>query len=124
MKDSQSRAVKLTREYFFIIILKLQLCVCVCVCVCESGRSPDAIRPRLKKVLFLCRATAGRYIREPTSTASKGASSRLKGVLLQSVVQKLDHEVGLRTATRRLPKSPSRESRLSMGGLRGEAILF
>ena len=26
--------------------------VCVCVCVCESGRSPDAIRPRLKRFFF------------------------------------------------------------------------
>ena len=37
---------------------------------------------------FLCKATARRYIRKPTNTASKGTSSRLKEVLLQSVVQK------------------------------------
>ena len=32
------------------------------------------------------------------------------------MVQKLDREVGLRMAARRLPKSSSRESRLSMHG--------
>ena len=26
--------------------------VCVCVCVCESGRSPEASRPRRKKLCF------------------------------------------------------------------------
>ena len=62
-----------------------------------------------QKVLFLCRAKTGRYIREPTSTASKGASSRQKGALLQSVVQKLDCEVGLCMAARRLPKSSNRD---------------
>ena len=73
-----------------------------------------------QNVLFLYIATAGRYIRAPTSTASKGASSRLK----EALSQKLDREVGLRMAAKRLPKSSSRESRLSMGGLRREAILF
>ena len=33
---------------------------------------------------FLCIAKAGRYIRKPTSTASKGTSSRLKEVLLHN----------------------------------------
>ena len=73
---------------------------------------------------FLCKAIAGRYIMEPTSTASKGVSSRLKDVLLQSVVQKLDHEVGLLVEARRLPKSSSRESRLSVDASRREVILF
>ena len=73
---------------------------------------------------FLCRAKAGHYIREPTSTANKGASSRLKGVPLQRVVQKLDCEIGLCMTARRLPKSSSRESRLSIGGLQRETILF
>ena len=35
---------------------------------CRSGPSAT------QKVLFLCIATAGRYIREPASIASKGAS--------------------------------------------------
>ena len=38
-------------------------------------------------------------------TVSKSVSSRLKDVLLQSVVQKLDREVGLRVTAKRLPKS-------------------
>ena len=59
-----------------------------------SRRSPEAIRPQLKTDFFLRKATAGCYIMEPTSTTSKGASSRLKKALLQSVVQKLDCEVG------------------------------
>ena len=42
-----------------------------------------------QKVLYLCIAKAGRYIRKPTSSTSKGASSRLKGVLLQSVVKNI-----------------------------------
>ena len=68
------------------------------MCTCESGRSPEAVPTQLKNVLFLCKATAGRYIRDPTNTASKSASSKLKEVLLQSVVQKLDRGVGLRVA--------------------------
>ena len=61
---------------------------------------------RDSKRSFLCKATAGRYIRDPTNTASKSASSRLKDTLLQSVVQKLDRsEVGLRVTAKRLPKS-------------------
>ena len=75
-------------------------------------------------VLLLCIATAGCYIREPTITASKGANSRLKKAFLQSVVQKLDREVGLRMAVRRLPKSSTRESRLSTGASQKEEILF
>ena len=55
-------------------------------------------------ILFLCKATAGRYIMEPTSTASKSASSRLKESLLRRVVQKLDREVGLRVAASRLSR--------------------
>ena len=51
--------------------------------MCESGS------------LFFCKATAGRYIRDPTNTISKSANSRLKEVLLQSVVHKLDREVRL-----------------------------
>ena len=58
---------------------------------------------------FLCIAEFGRYIREPIITASKGANSRLKKALLQSVVQKSDSEVGLRVAAKRLPKSSSWE---------------
>ena len=72
-------------------------------------------------VLFLCIATAGRYIREPTITASKGVNSRLKKALLQSVAQKLDREVGLRVAARRLPKNSTQKSRLSTEG--GDSIL-
>ena len=75
-------------------------------------------------VVFLCIAMAGCYIREPTSTASKGANSRLKKVLLQSSVQKLEREVGLSVVARRLPKSSSWESRLSTGALQREVILF
>ena len=86
------------------------------VCVCQ--RMPFDCD---SKGSFLCIATAGRYLGEPTSTASKGASSRLKKVFLQSVLQKLNHEVRLCMAARRLPKSSSRESRLYMGGLRREA---
>ena len=69
------------------------MCVCVCVCVRErevTGRHST----ETQKVLYLCIAKAGRYIRKPTSSASKGASSRLKGALLQSVVQTMDCEVG------------------------------
>ena len=101
--------------------------MCVCVCVREREREREVTgrhSTETQKVLFLCRAKAGRYIREPTSSARKGALSRLKGALLQSVVQILDCEVGLRMAAWRLPKSSSRESRLSVGGLWREAILF
>ena len=38
------------------------MCVCVCVCVCD-GRSPEAIRPRLKTFFFFAKlqldATSG-----------------------------------------------------------------
>ena len=50
------------------------------------------------------RYTAGCYIRDPTNTVSKKASSGLKDALLQSVVQKSDLEVGLRVTAKRLPK--------------------
>ena len=63
--------------------------MCVCVCVRErevTGRHST----ETQKVLYLRIAKAGRYIRKPTSSTSKGASSRLKGVLLQSVVKTLD----------------------------------
>ena len=63
---------------------------------------------------------------EPTSTASKDTSSRLKEALLQSMVQKLNREVGLRVAARRLPKSSSRELRFMIHGCfmeRGDSIL-
>ena len=58
-----------------VIILSLHLsirvCVCVCVCVCErererereSGRSPEAIQPRLETFFFFAKlqldATSG-----------------------------------------------------------------
>ena len=80
---------------YYIIILKLQLCVCV------REREREVTGSRLtatQKVLFFCKATAGCYIRDPTNTASKSASSRLKKALLQSVVQKLDREVDLHVA--------------------------
>ena len=48
-----------------------------------------------QNVPFLCKTTAGRYTRDPTNTTSKSTGSRLKEALLQSVVQKLDREVGL-----------------------------
>ena len=86
----------------------------------KSRSSPDAIRDS-----NCCLATAGRYIREPMHhVSSKGASSRLKRALLHSVEQKLDREVGLRVATRRLPKSSSRELRLSTDALQREMILY
>ena len=104
------------------------VCVCVCVCVCvRAGGHWKPFDCDSNRFFFFFSAklyTAGCYIMEPTSTASKGASSRLKEALLQSVVQKLDREVGLRVAARRLPKSLSRESRLSMDASRREVILF
>ena len=75
-----------------------------------------------QNIVFLCKATAGHYIMDPTNTASKNASSRLKEALLQSVVQKLDRDVGLRMAARRLLELGN--SRLSVDGSRREAILF
>ena len=123
----------------YIIILSLHLSVrvcvcvcvcvyvrvCVCVCVCEREREVTGYHSTATQtVLFLCIATAERYIREPTITASKDANSRLKKALLQSMVQKLDCEVGLHVAARRLPKSLTREWRLSMDASRREVILF
>ena len=70
------------------------------MCVCEQEVT-GYYSTVTQKVLFLCIATAGCYIRELTSTASIGASSRL-GALLRSVLQKLDHKVGLHMAARRL----------------------
>ena len=107
---------------FYYICVCVFVCVCVCVCVYEwevTGSHSTATQT----VLFLCKVIAGRYIMEPTSTASKGASSRLKEALLQSMVQELDHEVGLCVAARRLPKSSSRESKLSKDASRREVIL-
>ena len=49
--------------------------------VCESVRSLEAIQ------LFLRKAPAGCYIREPTNTACQQRHSKLKEVLLQSLVQ-------------------------------------
>ena len=46
------------------------------------------------------------------------SSSRLKKVLLRSLVQELDREVGLHVAAKRLPKSSSWELRLSVDGSR------
>ena len=99
------------------------MCVCVCVCEREVTGSHSTVT---QNVHFLCKATAGRYIRDPTNNASKSASSRLKEVLLQSVVQKLDREVGLRVVAKRLPRSTSWESRLSVNASRryiGDSIL-
>ena len=62
---------------------------------------------RGSKRTFACKATAGCYIRDPTNTTSKRTSSGLNEVLLQSVVQKLDREVDLCEAAKRLPKSSS-----------------
>ena len=90
--------------------LPVRVCVCVCVCVCECEREREVTGSRLtatQTVLFLCKAIAGRYIKDPTNTASKRASSRLKEALLQSIIQKLDREVDLRVAAKRLPKSSS-----------------
>ena len=47
---------------WYIIILILQLSVC------ESGRSREAIRPELKRLLLYI-AGFGRYMRQPTDTA-------------------------------------------------------
>ena len=95
------------------------------MCVCVREREVTGSRSTAtQNVLFLRKATAGRYIRDPTNTTSKSASSRLKEALLQSVVQELDRKVGLRVAAKRLPKRSSWESRLSVVGSRREAILF
>ena len=50
------------------------------------------------------------------SLATSNSQHRLKEALLQSMIQKLDCEVGLRVAAKRLPKSSSWESRLSVDG--------
>ena len=55
------------------------------MCVCEqevTGSRSTATQ----NVLFLCKATAGRYIRDPTNTASKSASSRLKEAFLNKII--------------------------------------
>ena len=58
---------------FIFIVLKLHLCVCVCVCVCVCEQARGHWKPfdRDSKCSFLCKATAGRYIRDPTNTAIK-----------------------------------------------------
>ena len=99
--------------------LPIRVCVCVCVCASECEREQEvtgSCSTTTQNVLFLCKAIAGCYIKDPTNTASKRASSRLKEALLQSMIQKLDCEVGLRVAAKRLPKSSSWESRLSVDG--------
>ena len=103
--------------------LSVHVCVCVCVCVCVfvCVYELEVIRSHftaIQTVLFLCKATAGHYIMEPTCTASK------RKCFYKSVVQKLDPEVGLRVAAMRLPKSSNRESRLTMDASQREVILF
>ena len=78
------------------IIIKITV---VCLYV-RAGGHQKPLDSDSKTFFSLCKATAGRYIRDPTNTASKSASFRLKEALLQSVVQKFDCEVGLRGAAR------------------------
>ena len=83
------------------------------MCVRESGRSPEAVRSLLK-TFFTLQSYSWTLPSGTHHTASKSASSRLEEVLLQSVAQKLDCEVGLRVAA----KSSRWESRLSVDSSR------
>ena len=67
-----------------IIILKLQLCVCSCATEGYDWKLFDHDSKRS----FSLKAIAGCYMKEPTNTASKSASSRPKEAHLQSMVQK------------------------------------
>ena len=55
----------------------------VCVCVYEREVT-ESHSTATQTVLFLCKATAGCYIMEPTSTASKGTIFRLKEALYKA----------------------------------------
>ena len=80
------------------------VCVCsVCVCVCCVCKQ-EVTRSHSNAFFFSAKLQLDTsYIREPTNTASKGTSSRLKEALFnfKIMVQKLDSEVGLSMAARR-----------------------
>ena len=80
------------------------MCVCVCVCV-SDGRSPEAVRPRLKTFFFFAKLQLDATSETPPTLTAKALAPGLKDALLQSVVQKLDREVGLRVTAKRLSKS-------------------
>ena len=64
-------------EAFYITIIHLSVCVCVRV-----GDHRKSFDHDLRHFFFHCQAIAGYYMMESASTASKGASSRLKEALL------------------------------------------
>ena len=79
------------------------MCVCVCVCVCVYLHvcvccvcKQEVTRSHSNAFFFSAKLQLDTsYIREPTNTASKGTSSRLKEALFnfKIMVQKLDSEV-------------------------------
>ena len=76
--------IKHTKIIKLVHKIVTSLLISTIICLSVRGRSLEAIRPELNRSL-LCKAAAGSYIKESTDTASKGASSRLKEALLQSV---------------------------------------
>ena len=91
-------------HYHYTKITFVHPCVCVLACEYDSGRLP--FNHDSKTFFFFAKlqldATSGI---SPTLPAK--VLLQAKGALLQSVVQKLNHEVGLRVAARRMPKSSS-----------------
>ena len=80
-----------TKECMVYIIILILHKFCLSVPILLSVRTREVTRShstRAKLFLFLCKATARSYIKKSRDTASKGASSRLKEMLLQSVEQK------------------------------------
>ena len=70
-------------NYLHIIILILDLSVC------PSREVSGSHLTKVKLFFFSVKLyIAGRYIKESTSTASKGASCNLKEAIMQSVEQK------------------------------------
>ena len=91
------------------------------MCVREREREREVTGSHLtvtQNILSFAKLQLDATSGTPPTLPAKSASSRLKNALLQSVVQKLDHEVGLRVAAKRLPKRSSWESRLSVDGSR------
>ena len=62
-----------------------------------------------QNVLFLCKATAGRYIGEPIRIQQAMALALDYRKRFYKVWYKRDHEVGLLVSTKRLPKSLAQE---------------
>ena len=56
----------------FIVIIGLASYHYIVVCVCEVTGNHSTVTKK-KNVLFLCKAAAGRYFREPTDTASNAS---------------------------------------------------